>query len=656
MKVLLEAPILTKSGYGEHAKLVYSAISKNTHLDIFVDALNWGSCSWENASSDINKSIVKFKTYEIECKQKNEKQQYDLQIRVGIANEFEKKAPYSVLVTAGIETDRVSANWLMKTHQGIDKIIVPSEHAKSGFLQSAYEVVNNNTNQKTELRCASPVEVVPYPVKKQLGPPLEIDFETEFNFLQISMMGPRKNIEQSITCFIEEFRDNDKVGLVLKTSFSKSSLIDREKTRSQLKSFVDSLGPKKCKIYLLHGNLTESEIHSLYTHPKIHAYFTTTHGEGYGLPLFEAAYSGLPIVATDWSGHLDFLTGTHKGKKKKLFAKIDYELKKVQAHAVYGDLILKESRWAFPKNMSVKSQLAKVYRDYGMYKSWAKSLKSEILEKYKTEDIISKLYSSIFCFKENIEPEEVKGISFCVPTNGKRLEKTKITINSIKKEMGDFPHEIIICGDISNFKEIKSVTLIEDTEAASMAQVAKLRNKAAAKSKFNTIAWCDDDIIVGEGWLNETLTYSKNSGWYVLGNRILNPDGTRHWDRATLNPHQLIPYEMPDFHNLIQTAGFFLMRRAVHNSYKWNDQSIAFSDKSGGIPEDVDLSLRLNHSKIPISFNKSAHVWHNDENYTQLENLTLNREDIKKITGEEMIPVVCDNFENIIECYRVVDE
>ena len=130
----IRSAILTKSGYGEHAKLVYKALSQNNNLDIFVNALNWGTCSWESPDDELKSCIVKYKTYEANCSHTKTQQHYDMQVRVGIPNEFEKKAPYSVLVTAGIETDRVSANWLMKTHQGIDKIIVPSEHAKTGFL------------------------------------------------------------------------------------------------------------------------------------------------------------------------------------------------------------------------------------------------------------------------------------------------------------------------------------------------------------------------------------------------------------------------------------------------------------------------------------------------------------------------------------------
>ena len=409
MRVLLEAPILTKSGYGEHARLVYASLKKREDLEIFINPLNWGTCSWTTPSEDISASIKKFKVYHNQCQQAKQNPEYSLQIHVGIPNEFEKKAPYSVCVTAGIETDRVSPNWLFKTHQGIDKLIVPSEHAKSGFVNTGYEVLNQTNNTKTNLTCACPVDVVPYPVKSPDGPALDIDFDTEFNFLQIALAGPRKNMEQSIKCFVEQFRDNSDVGLILKTSLSKSSIIDRTNTKKQLESYIKTLGDKKCKVYLIHGNLTESEIHSLYTHPKVKAYFTTTHGEGYGLPIFEAAYSGLPIVATDWSGHLDFLSGNHKGKSKKLFAKIDCDIKTVQPQAVWGDLIIKESRWAFPKDNSVRTQLANVYKNHGMYKGWAKSLQAQILENHKLEDILNQYNVSIFgqVLTEEADVEEI---------------------------------------------------------------------------------------------------------------------------------------------------------------------------------------------------------------------------------------------------------
>ena len=53
-----------------------------------------------------------------------------------------------------------------------------------------------------------------------------------------------------------------------------------------LKTHYQNMRIEKCKVYLLHGDLNEEEMHSLYLDEKIHALVTLTHGEGFGLPIF----------------------------------------------------------------------------------------------------------------------------------------------------------------------------------------------------------------------------------------------------------------------------------------------------------------------------------------------------------------------------------
>lgn len=652
IRVLLEAPILTKSGYGEHARLVYRSLCENQELDIFINPLNWGTCSWETPNEKVLSCINKYKAYSAHCDQTKQKQEYSIQIHVGIPNEFSKKAPYSVCVTAGIETDRVSPNWLAKTHQGIDKLIVPSEHARLGFLNTGYEILNSQNNTKTNLTCGCPVEVIHYPVKSPDVTSLDVDFETDFNFLQISMLGPRKNIEQSLRCFVEEFRDNENVGFVLKTNLSKSTVIDRVKTKNQLEKYINSLGDKKCKIYLIHGNLTEGEIHSLYTHPKIKAYFTTTHGEGYGLPIFEAAYSGLPIIATDWSGHLDFLQGTHKGKSKKLFAKINCDIKQVQDKAVWGDLVVKESKWAFPKDVSVKSQLSGVYKNLGMYKSWAKSLQATVLENHKLENILDQYRVSIFSSKESPKPKKIEGISFCISTNASKVEKTKLEIKSIKRAMKKVkvPCEIIVAGVTEPFRETDGVAFVDTPEDANNGLLAKLRNNAAEKSRYDTLVFVDDDFVFPENWAERLLQFSESTGWEVLGNKILLPDGGRFWDRCTMNPHSLVPYDHPDlFSNIYQTGGFWIMRRETYLKNKWNSD-IPINGAERGLSqfnEDIDLSRRIHSAGIKFVFDSENLVWHNDNSYVEFENLTL-KKDILISKGIEDFAPVSQDFKDML--------
>ena len=394
MRILLEAPILTQSGYGEHSRLVFRSIKENPEAEIFINPLDWGKTGWissfEKERQEIENSIKKFQIEVEKAKKAGTNMFFDFQIHVGIPNEFEKRADYSICVTAGIETDRVSPKWLIKTHQGIDKIIVPSEHSKTIFEKTSYEAVNEEEGTRTVLDCYCPVEVVPYPVKTLEPKHLDFELETKFNFLSVALMGPRKNLENMVSWFIQEFRDEN-VGLVLKTGHVNGSKIDRHIARRSFKSIVNNKKHKgaKCKVYLLHGDLTESEIHSLYKREDIHAYISATHGEGYGLPIFEAAYSGMPVIATDWSGHLDFLIGkVKKGSKfktKKLFAKVDFEMKELEDNQTWKDILEPGSCWANPTKLSFRRQLRNMYNQYGMYKKWASILKDKLLETHKKE-------------------------------------------------------------------------------------------------------------------------------------------------------------------------------------------------------------------------------------------------------------------------------
>lgn len=404
-KLLLEAPILTRSGYGEHARLVFRSLKNKDGIEIFINPLEWGSTGWISEDSEERRAIElcinRFGVLIEQAKQAKQDPVFDYQVHVGIPNEFSKKAARSICVTAGIETDRVSSDWLMKTHQGLDKLIVPSNHAKEGFMTTSYEVHNTQTNQKMVLSCNCPVDVIPYPTKDIKPEHLNFEVDTKFNFLSVALLGPRKNLERMIKWFMEEFK-NDDVGLILKTARTSGSTMDKMITRDHLRSTLESFKTPdhKCKVYLLHGDLSEEEVHSLYVRDDVHAYLTATHGEGYGLPIFEAVYSGMPVVATDWSGHLDFLSGditeNNKVKNKKLFARVDYDLNKIPESVIWKNILIKDSQWAYPKEASFKRQMRNMFKNYGMYKKWAASLKDQTQQNFDKQKICDMMVESIF--------------------------------------------------------------------------------------------------------------------------------------------------------------------------------------------------------------------------------------------------------------------
>ena len=56
-KVLLRAPILTRSGYGEHARFVLNALTSNPEYDVYIEPLNWGQTNWVFEDTDYRKYI-----------------------------------------------------------------------------------------------------------------------------------------------------------------------------------------------------------------------------------------------------------------------------------------------------------------------------------------------------------------------------------------------------------------------------------------------------------------------------------------------------------------------------------------------------------------------------------------------------------------------
>ena len=305
--VLLKAPILSKSGYGEHARFVYRALkARPDYYDVHVMPITWGKSGWLLDSTEETLSIME----DVEKINRNPQQVYDLSVQVTIPNEWQKHAKVNIGVTAGIETDRVTPEWLQKANE-MDKIVVVSQHAKNVFEKTNYDMVDPQTNNKMgTLKCEPTVEVVGYPVKdiKPDQKILDYKFSTKFNFLTVAQWGPRKDLEGTIKGFLDEFQHNPDVGFVVKTYQANMSIIDRRQTDIRLQTLLGEYPDRKCKIHYIHGSLSEEEMQGLYNHPQIEAYVTTTHGEGFGLPLFESAYSGLPVVCPGWSGHVDFLS------------------------------------------------------------------------------------------------------------------------------------------------------------------------------------------------------------------------------------------------------------------------------------------------------------------------------------------------------------
>ena len=98
--ILLKGPILTRSGYGEHARFVLRALrSREDLFNIYIQPIQWGATSWINENDSERAWIDKRIEQTIAFIQQGGR--FDASLQVTISNEWEKIAPVNIGVTPG---------------------------------------------------------------------------------------------------------------------------------------------------------------------------------------------------------------------------------------------------------------------------------------------------------------------------------------------------------------------------------------------------------------------------------------------------------------------------------------------------------------------------------------------------------------------------
>jgi glycosyltransferase involved in cell wall biosynthesis len=399
-KILVRGPVLSQSGYGEQARFALRALkAKEEMYEVFIIPVSWGKTGWIWEQSEFRNWMDERITLTQVLIQRKQLQA-DLSLQITIPNEFQKIAPINVGYTAGIETHKCSAQWLPKCND-MDKVLVVSNHSKTSMVNTVAEALNEATGEKFPYRIQTPVDVVWENTPRAEAEPIAgFELKHDFNFLSVSQISPRKNFNNMVKWFVEEFIDQE-VGLILKTNLVSNSIIDWEHLEKRVADIMQNYKERKCSVYLLHGDLSPGQMTHLYSNPKIKGMINIAHGEGFGLPLFEAAREALPVTTIGWSGQLDFLT--HEGED--YFNEVDYSIQPVPKQVIWKSVIDPDQMWANANQGSYKMALRKAFKNYDDMKAKAVKLQEINAEKFSDEklfDIFSGAIEELFETNEEI--------------------------------------------------------------------------------------------------------------------------------------------------------------------------------------------------------------------------------------------------------------
>jgi len=391
--LVFQAPFFTRSGYGDHARDILRSLFELDKYDVKIVPMRWGNTPQNqvDATTEFGQKMLANVVTQVNRKP-------DIFIQMSVANEFEAKGTYNIGITAGVETTVIPKEFIDGANK-MDLILVPSQFTKSLFDKTQYQEQDNKTKQVIRtFKTEKPVEVLfeGVDIERYVNyPKSETDIlegiQTDFNFLFVGhwlkgkLGQDRKDIGMMIKTFATVFKylpKDKRPGLILKTSHAGFSVIDRENIREKIENVIKDLSDVP-PIYLLHGDLDDTEMAQLYNHPKVKAMVSFTKGEGYGRPLAEFATTGKPIMVSGWSGQLDFLPKEHT-------ILLDGQLTDVDNSAA-DKFLLKESKWFTVNYSDAANKMYQLFNEYDSFLKKSEGLRTNILNNFTMDKMTEEL-------------------------------------------------------------------------------------------------------------------------------------------------------------------------------------------------------------------------------------------------------------------------
>jgi glycosyltransferase involved in cell wall biosynthesis len=396
---LVTAPVATRSGYGAHSRDICRALIKLDRYDVKIWPVRWGNTPMNALHIDDSNDKIIIDRLLPSPELPN---QPEIHIHVVIPNEFSPVAKYNI----GIDIQDEQT----KQIKGVLKNEKP--------IEVLFEGVDTSIYKKTR------------EFSKSLVDEMNKINET-FNFLYVGhwLQGglgkDRKDTGMLVKVFCETFKNmKRKPGLIMKTSGAGFSVLDRESLLKKIKDVKDTVRGDLPNVYLLHGDFLDEEINELYNHPKVKAHISLTHGEGFGRPLLEATISEKPVIASDWSGHTDFL-------KKPNAVLIGGSLQNIEKGSFPDDFFIEGSQWFTVNYQEASVVMKNMYKGYRKYTLGAKKLATYNRAKFSLDEMTIQLGKIL----DKHVPEFPQEVKLQLPKLKKvgSTELSKIKLPKLKK-------------------------------------------------------------------------------------------------------------------------------------------------------------------------------------------------------------------------------
>jgi glycosyltransferase involved in cell wall biosynthesis len=274
-----------------------------------------------------------------------------------------------------LECDRIDKEWMDKCNQ-MDEVWVPSLFNYQIFIQCGVD--------PARIRVI-PLGTDPNRFHPQVPPMAIPQARKKFTFLAIFEFIFRKGCDLLLQAYFEEFSERDSVCLILKT-FENGGRYDPDGKKVQwfIRNLKLKMGLKPDQgphLIILSKVLPAYQMPSLYT--AADCYITASRGEGWDLPAVEAMASGLPVIATNWSAHQEYMNHNNS---------LLVEVEKLEPIPNYW---LKEALMAVPSIKNMRLRMRYAYKNPELVKRVGVRARTDIAGHYTWRNTAIQIYERL---------------------------------------------------------------------------------------------------------------------------------------------------------------------------------------------------------------------------------------------------------------------